>query len=80
MVHELCEYLARRYPHDFAIERHAARVLPAAGAPFCDWGWDGQPAVRRVTLTRLGAVYDVPLSVADGPRAAERALEIAGLL
>ena len=31
-------------------------------------------------MTVLGVSYDVPLSVADGERAGERALEIAGLL
>lgn len=77
-MHELCEYLSRRYPRDFTVERHTQRVV-GSGA-FSDWGWDGQPAVKRVTMTALGVSYDVPLSVADGERAAERALEIAGLL
>jgi len=33
-----------------------------------------------VTLVSLGVSYDLPLSVQDGDRAAERAMEIAGLL
>ncbi|PPQ70136.1 hypothetical protein CVT24_003883 [Panaeolus cyanescens] len=87
LVHELAEYLSRRYPEDFYVVRHSHRSSDASQEPFesqqtpyTDWGWDGQPPIRQISITALGEVYDLPLSVADGHRAPERALEIAGYL
>lgn len=36
--------------------------------------------MKTVSITSLGVSYELPLSVEDGDRAPERALEIAGLL
>lgn len=83
LVHELAEYLSRRYPRDFNVVRHSQRVptgMSTPGTLFCDWGWEGAPAIKTVTILSLGTSYDLPLSVQDGSRAAERAMEIAGLL
>jgi len=78
LVHELAEYLSRRYPKDFSVVRHSQRL--SAGAVYCDWGWEEAPPIKTVTMLSLGISYDLPLSVQDGSRAAERAMEIAGLL
>jgi hypothetical protein len=78
LVHELAEYLSRRYPKDFSVVRHSQRFH--AGTAFCDWGWEGAPPIRTVKMHSLGLSYDLPLSVQDGSRAGERAMEIAGLL
>lgn len=90
LVHELAEYLSRRYPGDFTITRHAKRAFSAGGGggdddgtgvdAFSDWGWNDLPAVKEITMTSTGVSYDLPLSLADDDRAAERAMEIAGLL
>ena len=77
-MHELAEYLSRRYPIDFSVVRHSQRF--PAGTAFCDWGWEGAPPIKTVTILSLGESYDLPLSVHDGSRAGERAMEIAGLL
>ena len=82
LVHELAEYLSRRYPNEFQVVRHDHNINGAsefAGA-FSGWGWEDQPPVKTVSITSLGVSYELPLSVADGDRAPERALEIAGLL
>lgn len=83
-MHELAEYLSRRYPAEFSVERHAQRVVGAADdaslTAFSDWGWDDLPPVKTITIAPLGVSYALPLSVADGDRAGERAMEIAGLL
>lgn len=78
LVHELAEYLSRRYPKDFSVVRHSQRIH--AGTLFCDWGWEGAPPIKTVTMHSLGLSYNLPLSVQDGSRAGERAMEIAGLL
>jgi len=78
LVHELAEYLVRRYPKDFSVVRHSHRFR--TGTVFCDWGWEGAPPIKTVTMLSLGLSYDLPLSVQDGNRAGERAMEIAGLL
>ncbi|CAA7259503.1 unnamed protein product [Cyclocybe aegerita] len=87
LVHELAEYLSRRYPGEFQIVRHAQRVasspeqeLEGGATPFADWGWYGLPAIKSIYITSLGVSFTLPLSVADGDRAPERAMEIAGLL
>lgn len=77
-MHELAEYLSRRHPKDFSVIRHSQRFH--AGTSFCDWGWEGAPPIKTVTMHSLGLSYDLPLSVQDGSRAGERAMEIAGLL
>lgn len=81
LVHELAEYLSRRYPNDFQIVRHdhISGASESAGA-FSGWGWEDQPPVKTISITSLGVSFELPLSVADGDRAPERALEIAGLL
>jgi hypothetical protein len=78
LVHELAEYLVRRHPKDFSVVRHSHRFR--TGTVFCDWGWEGAPPIKTVTMLSLGLCYDLPLSVQDGSRAGERAMEIAGLL
>ncbi|KAF8165131.1 hypothetical protein B0H34DRAFT_687883 [Crassisporium funariophilum] len=80
LVHELAEYLHRRYPKDFQVVRYSQRREQSTAGKFRDWGWEGLPPVKTVTITSLGVSYDLPISVDDGIRAAERALEIAGLL
>lgn len=77
-MHELAEYVSRRYPKDFSVVRHSHRSQ--AGTSFCDWGWEGAPPIKTVTMHTLGLSYDLPLSVQDGSRAGEKAMEIAGLL
>ena len=77
-MHELAEYLTRRYPKNFSVVRHSKRF--PTGTSFCDWGWEGAPPIKTVTMLPLGVSYDLPLSVHDGSRAGERAMEIAGLL
>ena len=77
LVHELAEYLSRRYPKDFSVVRHSQRIHSET---FCDWGWEGAPPINTVAMHSLGLSYDLPLSVQDGSRAGERAMEIAGLL
>lgn len=82
LVHELAEYLSRRYPCDFEVVRHSERVCDDddGSRSFCDWGWEGLPAIRTVRMTSLDVSYQIPISVDDGERAAERAMEIAGLM
>jgi hypothetical protein len=83
VVHELAEYLSRRYPGEFTVTRHAQRPIASTSdsdAAFGDWGWEELPPIKTITMTAIGVSFDVPLSTADGERAAERALEIAGLL
>ena len=77
-MHELAEYLARRYPKDFSVVRHSHRFH--VGPVFCDWGWEGAPPIKTVSMHSLGLSYDLPLSVQDGSRAGERAMEVAALL
>lgn len=78
LVHELAEYLTRRYPKDFSVVRHSQRF--PAGTVFCDWGWEGAPPIKTVTMHSLGLSYDLPLSVQDGSQAGKRAMEVAALL
>ncbi|PPQ66283.1 hypothetical protein CVT26_010967 [Gymnopilus dilepis] len=84
LVHELAEYLSRRYPSDFSVTRHPSSSSNASpDQAFCDWGWDAQPPIKSITITALkekDASYDLPLSINDGEGAAERAMQIAGLL
>lgn len=77
-MHELAEYLSRRYPKDFSVVRYSQRFH--AETSFCDWGWEGAPPIKTVTMHSLGTSYDLPLFAQDGSRAGERAMKIAGLL
>ncbi|KDR83519.1 hypothetical protein GALMADRAFT_235712 [Galerina marginata CBS 339.88] len=79
LVHELAEYLSRRYPGEFQVIRHS-KFVSLAGSAFCDWGWEDLPPIQTVTITSLDVSYQLPLSVDDGIRATERAMEIAGLM
>ncbi|PPQ77299.1 LOW QUALITY PROTEIN: hypothetical protein CVT25_010881 [Psilocybe cyanescens] len=79
LVHELAEYLCRRYPSYFEAVRYPERLIDPDRA-FCDWGWKDLPAIRTVRITSLNVSYDLPLSTDDGDRAPERAMEIAGLM
>ncbi|KAH9482879.1 hypothetical protein JR316_0004979 [Psilocybe cubensis] len=79
LVHELAEYLSRRYPKDFEVIRYSERLIDRDGA-YCDWGWEDLPAIRTIKITSLDASYELPLSTNDGDRAPEKAMEIAGLL
>ncbi|KAG5654646.1 hypothetical protein H0H81_009894 [Sphagnurus paluster] len=74
MLHELAEYLPRRFPTTFEIERHSP------DRAFSHPGWDGMPPVKSIRILPLGCSYDLPLDVSDGENAAVRALEIAALL
>ncbi|KAF6762893.1 hypothetical protein DFP72DRAFT_1145461 [Ephemerocybe angulata] len=95
LVHELAEYLSRRYPTTFRVtSRHVlggrrSTGEDAGGASlspqedrneFCDWGWGGAPPIRTIQVGPTGEVHELPLHVKDGERAPERALEIAALL
>ncbi|KAF4619332.1 hypothetical protein D9613_005471 [Agrocybe pediades] len=82
LVHELAEYLSRRYPSDFEAVRHSARVMDAQNltVSYCDWGWDDLPPIKTIRMNSLNVSYDLPLSIDDGNQAPERAMEIAGLL
>lgn len=56
---------------------------PGHGHPIAfneNWGWDGLPNIKNVTVASLGISYDLPRSAGDGEGAAERAMEVAGLL
>ncbi|KAG8922526.1 hypothetical protein FRC01_013921 [Tulasnella sp. 417] len=50
-VYELAEYLSRRYPNIYAVERHE----PSPG----DFGWCGQGQIKTVNIVPLGAAYDL---------------------
>lgn len=90
LVHELAAYLSTRYPTDFVVTRHERQVVEALSVPlpsrasattrFCDWGWDGALPIKSITVEGLKVTYELPLHVADGEKAPERALEIAALL
>ncbi|KAF8914122.1 hypothetical protein CPB84DRAFT_1741949 [Gymnopilus junonius] len=79
LVHELAEYLSRRFPSDFSVTRHSKRIISPDGT-FCDWGWEGLPPIEAIRITSLDISYDLPSSVDDGNQAPERAMQIAGLL
>ncbi|KAG9049353.1 hypothetical protein FS837_010567 [Tulasnella sp. UAMH 9824] len=50
-VYELAEYLSRRYPSIYAVERHA----PSPG----DFGWFGQGQIKTVTIVPLRTTHDL---------------------
>lgn len=70
MVHELAEYLIRRYPATFRVSRHTSSYITSlSGSPRkkgrLDYGWDGAPAIKEITVIPLGVTYDLPLPVDD---------------
>ncbi|KAF9008860.1 hypothetical protein BDQ17DRAFT_1275100 [Cyathus striatus] len=73
LVHELAEYLSRRYPQSFKIERHIAKTDEPLG-------WNDLPSIKEVTVIPLSTTHRLPLNINDGERAPERAMEIAALL
>ncbi|KAG6843960.1 hypothetical protein H0H87_011382 [Tephrocybe sp. NHM501043] len=73
-VHEIAEYLSRRFPATFSIERHSLDKT------VLHQGWDGLPPVKSVKIRPLGVSYELPLDVDGDANAAVRALEIASLL
>lgn len=88
LVHELAEYLSRRYPTTFrVVSRHdmgrsvdQAFLSPQSMEEFCDWGWEGAAPIKRIHVEPTNETFELPLHVNDGERAPERALEIAALL
>lgn len=76
LLHELAEYLSRRYPKVYHVERHTLTPPVAQGQGH---GWEGAPPIRKVTVVPLGVTYDLPLTAPDVDTA-EKALEIAALL
>lgn len=50
-VYELSEYLSRRYPSVYAVERHQ----PSLG----DFGWYGDGQIKTVTILPLGVTYNL---------------------
>jgi len=73
LVHELAEYLSRRFPTTFEIVRHCSVISETTG-------WYGLPPIKSVRIQPLGESYDLPLHPDDGENAAVRALEIASLM
>jgi len=73
-VHELAEYLSRRFPTTFEVARHESEV------PALHSGWDGSPPIKTVRILPLAESYDLPLDANEGRDAPTRALEIASLL
>jgi hypothetical protein len=73
LVHELAEYLSRRFPTMFEIVRHSSVVSETTG-------WYGLPPIKSVRVLPLGKSYDLPMHPDDGENAAVRALEIASLM
>lgn len=72
LVHEIAEYLSRRYPTTFKISRHSNAIIS-------NYGWEGAQPIQTITIVPLNVSYDLPLSV-DEPGAAVRALEVAALM
>ncbi|KAF7356953.1 hypothetical protein MVEN_01031300 [Mycena venus] len=80
LVHELAEYLSRRYPKTFQITRHTQ--MPAADYPA---GWDGEPPIKSVRIVHLQEEFDLPLprpasEKLDLEQEGAEAMRIAGLL
>ncbi len=70
MVHELAEYLIRRYPATFRVTRHTSNYITSlSDSPRkkgrLDYGWGGAPAIKEITVVPLGVTYDLPLPVDD---------------
>ncbi|KAJ7849961.1 hypothetical protein B0H14DRAFT_2764056 [Mycena olivaceomarginata] len=81
LVHELAEYLSRRYPKTFQITRHKSM----ADYPT---GWGGETPIKSVRIVHLREEFELPLppslNVATEKRDIEqegtKAMRIAGLL
>jgi hypothetical protein len=56
LVHELSEYLSRRYPETFQITRHAS------SASWADYpvGWGGAAPVKSVRIVHLQEEFELP--------------------
>ena len=52
VVHELAEYLTRRYPHLYSVTRHD----PSAMA---EGGWYGEGQIQTITLKAVGKTLDL---------------------
>ncbi|GJE84791.1 hypothetical protein PsYK624_008670 [Phanerochaete sordida] len=61
LVHELAEYLSRRFPDVY----HVTRAAPGRSAA----GWQGLPSIAEITIVPLGKTYSLedgdPLTVAS---------------
>ncbi|KAJ7746760.1 hypothetical protein DFH07DRAFT_776270 [Mycena maculata] len=55
LVHELAEYLSRRYPTTFQITRHASTM------PDYPTGWGGTPPVKSVFIVPQQEQFELPL-------------------
>ncbi|KAF8640018.1 hypothetical protein AX17_001262 [Amanita inopinata Kibby_2008] len=75
LVHELAEYLSRRYPSAFRVTRHPPNIRNNY-----QFGWDGAPPIKDITIISLNKTHSLPLDMCDGERAAEKAVEISALL
>ncbi|GLB33456.1 putative protein of unknown function (DUF3445) [Lyophyllum shimeji] len=73
-IHELAEYLSRRFPTTFKVERHASNQVSSQK------GWGGAPPIKSIQIIPLRKSYDLPLDVNDGENAATRAMELSALL
>ncbi|EPQ59518.1 hypothetical protein GLOTRDRAFT_136372 [Gloeophyllum trabeum ATCC 11539] len=51
LVHELAEYLSRRYPTTYKVERGSKKDE--------GFGWYGLPQIRTITIVPVGATYDL---------------------
>ncbi|KAJ7777319.1 hypothetical protein B0H16DRAFT_1505066 [Mycena metata] len=56
LVHELAEYLSRRYPTTFQVIRHDSLSLADYPA-----GWNGAAPVKSVRIVPSGEVFELPL-------------------
>ncbi|KAJ7282014.1 hypothetical protein C8J57DRAFT_1056607 [Mycena rebaudengoi] len=87
LVHELAEYLSRRYPTTFSISRHDPSTLLSRQYPA---GWDGAPPVKSVRIVPLQEQFELPLPLPvdiisgkekpDIGKEGEEAMRIAALL
>ena len=74
LVHELAEYLSRRYPTTFRVSRH-----PESNTEY-NWGWEGLPPIKTITVVPLEETHELPLSLHEGDGVAEKAMIICALL
>ncbi|KAM6495690.1 Protein of unknown function (DUF3445) domain containing protein [Amanita muscaria] len=75
LVHELAEYLSKRYPLSFRVTRHSPETRSK-----CQFGWEGAPPIKTITVVPLNATHELPLDLHDGECAAKRAMTISALL
>ncbi|KAL0949821.1 hypothetical protein HGRIS_009857 [Hohenbuehelia grisea] len=61
LVHELSEYLTRRYPTIYQIIRHDAEGHTEYDKRRHAPGWGGAAPVKQVSVLPLGVTYDMPL-------------------